>query len=36
MHNVRNDTETNIFLLTDKVFIIIIIAIIFTHDTLVV
>ena len=34
MHNVRNDTETNIFLLTDKVFILIII--IFTHDTLVV
>ena len=31
MHNVRNDTETNIFLLTDKVFILVVI-----HDTLVV
>ena len=34
MHNVRNNTETNIFLLTDKVFILVVI--IFTHDTLVV
>ena len=33
MHNVRIDTETNIFLLTDKVFILVVI---FTHDTLVV
>ena len=34
MHNVRNDTEAKIFLLTDKVFILVVI--IFTHDTLVV
>ena len=33
MHKIRNDTETNIFLLNDKVFILFVI--IFTHDTLV-
>ena len=32
MRNVRNDTETNIFLFTDIVFILIVI--IFSHDTL--
>ena len=32
MHNVRNDTETNIFLLTDKVFTLVVL--IFTHDAL--
>ena len=34
MRNIRNNTETNIFLFTDKVFILIVI--IFTHDILVV
>ena len=32
MHNIRNDTETNIFLLTDKALILVVI--IFAHDTL--
>ena len=32
MHNISNDTETNIFLLNDKVLLV---AIFFTHDTLV-
>ena len=34
MRNVMNDTETNIFLFTDKVFTSFVIT--FTHDTLVV